>query len=162
MSFFDEMGASGDCRAQYKPIESWLEATPAEALEFKRREAELIFRRTGITFAVYSENAGPERLIPFDIIPRVLDSGEWEFLSRGLCQRVKALNAFLADCYGERAFLRSGKIPEDLVLRNPAFVAEMVGNKVAANVYTHISGIDIVRVAPEEFYVLEDNCRTPS
>src|SRR5947209_90828 len=84
MSFFDEMGADGQCRAQYKPIEGWLNATPSDALEFKRREAELIFRRTGITFAVYSENAGPERLIPFDIIPRVLDSAEWEFLSRGL------------------------------------------------------------------------------
>jgi uncharacterized circularly permuted ATP-grasp superfamily protein len=162
MGIFDEMGANGDCRAQYRPIHSWLTATPPEALEFKRREAELIFRRTGITFAVYSENAGPERLIPFDIIPRVLDRAEWEFLSRGLTQRVKALNAFLGDCYGERAFLRAGKIPEELVLRNPAFVAEMVANNVASGVYAHVSGIDIVRVSPEEFYVLEDNCRTPS
>jgi uncharacterized circularly permuted ATP-grasp superfamily protein len=162
MGIFDEMGEAGGCRAQYAQIDQWLAATPSQTLQLKRREAELIFRRTGITFAVYSENAGPERLIPFDIIPRVLDVQEWSFLARGLEQRVKALNAFIGDVYGERAFLRAGKIPEELVLHNPAFVAEMVGNRIAANVYTHISGIDIVRVGPEEFYVLEDNCRTPS
>lgn len=162
MSVFDEMGVKDACRAQYTQIDRWLATTPAKTLQLKRREAELIFRRTGITFAVYSENAGPERLIPFDIIPRVLDSEEWTFLSRGLEQRVKALNAFIGDVYGERAFLRAGKIPEELVLHNSAFVAEMVGNPISAGVYTHISGIDVVRVGPEEFYVLEDNCRTPS
>ena len=162
MSIFDEMGPAGACRTQYQPIGQWLTDTPAQTLQFKRREAELIFRRTGITFAVYSEDAGPERLIPFDIIPRVLDSREWSFLARGLEQRVKALNAFIADVYGQREFIRAGKIPEELVLNNAAFVAEMVGNKIAANVYTHIAGIDIVRVGPEDFYVLEDNCRTPS
>ena len=162
MSIFDEMGSAGTCRVQYQQIDQWLTATPAQTLQLKRREAELIFRRTGITFAVYSENAGPERLIPFDIIPRVLDSSEWSFLARGLEQRVKALNAFITDVYGDKEFIRAGKIPEELVLRNAAFVAEMVGNKIAANVYTHISGIDIVRVGPEDFYVLEDNCRTPS
>ena len=162
MSIFDEMGSAGACRVQYQQIDQWLTATPAQTLQLKRREAELIFRRTGITFAVYSENAGPERLIPFDIIPRVLDSSEWSFLARGLEQRVKALNAFIADVYGEMDFVRAGKMPKELVVGNAAFVAEMVGNKIAANVYTHISGIDIVRVGPEDFYVLEDNCRTPS
>ena len=162
MSLFDEMGSPGACRVQYQQIDQWLTATPAQTLQLKRREAELIFRRTGITFAVYSENAGPERLIPFDIIPRVLDSSEWSFLARGLEQRVKALNAFIADVYGEMDFVRAGKMPKELVVGNAAFVAEMVGNKIAANVYTHISGIDIVRVGPEDFYVLEDNCRTPS
>jgi uncharacterized circularly permuted ATP-grasp superfamily protein len=162
MAIFDEMGPPGACRTQYQPIDQWLSAIPAETLQLKRREAELIFRRTGITFAVYSENSGPERLIPFDIIPRVLDNNEWTFLARGLEQRVKALNMFITDVYGEKAFIRAGKIPEELVVRNPAFVKEMVGNKVAGNVYTHISGIDIVRVGPEDFYVLEDNCRTPS
>lgn len=162
MSIFDEMGSGSTCRVQYEQIDQWLTATPSQTLQLKRREAELIFRRTGITFAVYSENAGPERLIPFDIIPRVLDSREWSFLARGLEQRVKALNAFIADVYGEMDFVRAGKMPKELVLGNAAFVAEMVGNKIAANVYTHIAGIDIVRVGPEDFYVLEDNCRTPS
>ena len=128
----------------------------------KLDEAELIFRRTGITFAVYTEGGDPERLIPFDIIPRVLDAREWSVLERGLAQRVRALNAFIADVYGPQEFVRSGKIPAPLVLHNPGFAAEMVGLRVPAGVYTHIAGIDMVRVGPDEFYVLEDNCRTPS
>jgi uncharacterized circularly permuted ATP-grasp superfamily protein len=160
---FDEMGPmAGDCRPQYRLIRDWLAETPTETLELKRREAEMIFRRTGITFAVYTEGGDPERLIPFDIIPRVLDSAEWAYLARGLEQRVRALNAFVADVYGPQDFVRAGKIPLELVLHNPGFVAEMVGLAVGGGVYTHICGIDIVRVAPEEFYVLEDNCRTPS
>ncbi|MBL8697917.1 MAG: circularly permuted type 2 ATP-grasp protein [Alphaproteobacteria bacterium] len=159
---FDEMGPAGAVRAPYAQIERWLKETPAETMEIKRREAEFIFRRTGITFAVYTEGGDPERLIPFDVIPRVLDTREWAFLSRGLEQRVKALNAFIADMYGPQEFLRAGRIPRDLVLENPGFLKEMVGLDVPQRVYTHVAGIDIVRVAPDEFYVLEDNCRTPS
>jgi uncharacterized circularly permuted ATP-grasp superfamily protein len=146
----------------YAGIAAWLAETPAETLAAKRDEAELIFRRTGITFAVYTEGGDPERLIPFDIIPRILDAREWAVLERGLVQRVRALNAFIADAYGGREFIRAGRIPAALVLHNPGFVAEMVGLRVAAGIYTHIAGIDMVRVGPEEFYVLEDNCRTPS
>ena len=161
-SAFDEMSGDGSTRPPYAAIADWLASTPAEMLAIKRDEAELIFRRTGITFAVYTEGGDPERLIPFDIIPRVLDAHEWSVLERGLTQRVKALNAFIADVYGQQEFIRAGKIPPALILHNPGFAAEMVGLKVAAGVYTHVAGIDMVRVGPEEFYVLEDNCRTPS
>ena len=161
-AIFDEMGAAGTCRAPYRLIQDWMASVPAETLELKRREAEFIFRRTGITFAVYSDGGDTERLIPFDIIPRVLAQSEWRFLSRGLIQRIKALNAFVHDTYHAQEFICAGKIPPELVLHNPGFMAEMMGLQTAAGVYTHISGIDIVRVGPEEFYVLEDNCRTPS
>jgi len=159
---FDEMGPPGACRPHYARVRDWLAATPTETMETRRREAEVIFRRTGITFAVYTEGGDPERLIPFDVIPRVIDAREWEFLSRGLVQRVRALNAFIADMYGAQEILRAGRVPVSLVRDNPAYLAEMVGLAPAAGVYTHVAGIDIVRVAADEFYVLEDNCRTPS
>ena len=155
-------GTDGPCRAPYQIIESWLRDTPRELMEAKRSNAELLFRRIGITFAVYTEGGDPERLIPFDVIPRVLDAGEWNTLSRGLEQRVRALNAFLRDVYGPRDILKAGKIPEALVLHNTMFTPEMQDLAVPAGVFTHIAGIDVVRVGPEEFYVLEDNCRTPS
>jgi uncharacterized circularly permuted ATP-grasp superfamily protein len=159
---FDEMGSSEGCRPQYVSIRDWIAGTPGQIFEVKRREAEFIFRRKGITFAVYSEGGDPERLIPFDIIPRVIDGDEWSFLARGLEQRVRALNAFIGDVYGERAFVRAGKIPVDLVYQNPSFIAAMNGLEVPAGAYTHVVGVDVVRVGPTEFYVLEDNCRTPS
>jgi uncharacterized circularly permuted ATP-grasp superfamily protein len=159
---FDEMGEGEKIRPQYAQIRDWLKATPNDLLAQKRREAEFVFRRTGITFAVYTEGGDPDRLIPFDIIPRLLDADEWSLLSRGLEQRVKALNAFLRDTYGAREFMRAGKIPEALVLQNPGFEAAMQGLAVASGVYTHVAGIDVVRTGPGEFYVLEDNCRTPS
>ena len=109
-----------------------------------------------------AEGGDPERLIPFDIVPRVIDAQEWAYLARGLEQRVRALNAFVADVYGPREFIAAGKIPAALVLHNQNFVAEMQGLDVAAKVYTHVAGIDLVRVGPRDFYVLEDNCRTPS
>jgi len=160
---FDEMsGRDGRVRPAYAPIGDWLQRTPVDRLRRKRREAELLFRRIGITFAVYGEGGDPERLIPFDIIPRILDAGEWRLLARGLEQRVKALNAFLADVYHDREIIRAGLIPETLVLHNDSFLAEMQGMEVPGGVYTHIAGIDMVRTGPDEFYVLEDNCRTPS
>jgi uncharacterized circularly permuted ATP-grasp superfamily protein len=159
---FDEMGSASDCRAQYDLIHRWLADTPAELLSLKRREAELLFRRIGITFAVYAEGGNPERLIPFDIIPRVLDAGEWSLLARGLAQRVRALNAFIRDVYHERQILRAGQIPFDLILHNESFRAEMQDFEPPHGIYTHVAGIDIVRLGPSEFYVLEDNCRTPS
>jgi uncharacterized circularly permuted ATP-grasp superfamily protein len=159
---FDEMGTAATCRPQYAAIRDWLGRTPAASLQIKRREAEIIFRRTGITFAVRDEGGDPERLIPFDIIPRLLDAAEWSFLARGLEQRVRAINAFLGDVYGAQDFIRAGRIPPETVFRNPGFTVEMVGLPVAEGIYAHISGIDIVRTGPEQFYVLEDNCRTPS
>ena len=105
---FDEMGPAEVARPQYGVIAEWLRDTPHEMFELKRREAEMFFRRTGITFAVYTEGGDPERLIPFDIVPRVLDGEEWAYLSQGLEQRVKALNAFLRDVYHGQEFIRAG------------------------------------------------------
>jgi uncharacterized circularly permuted ATP-grasp superfamily protein len=159
---FDEMGALQACVPQYELIQRWLAATPAAQLERKRREAELLFRRIGITFSVHAEGGDPERLIPFDIIPRILSAAEWEHLSRGLMQRVRALNAFAHDVYHRREILQAGKVPTDLILRNDSFCPDMQDCDPPHGVYTHVAGIDIVRVGPGDFYVLEDNCRTPS
>jgi len=159
---FDEMTTDGLVRGPYAEIARWLAATPREALERRRQEAELLFRRIGITFAVYGEGGDPERLIPFDIIPRILARSEWEGLARGLAQRVKALNLFLLDVYGAQEILRAGRIPPALVRQNDAFRSEMKGFVPPGGVYTHISGIDVVRTGANEFWVLEDNCRTPS
>src|SRR5689334_4067708 len=159
---FDEMRGPEGCYAKYEAIRRWLDGTPAGTVALKRAEAELLFRRIGITFAVYSEGGDPERLIPFDIIPRVLDAEEWRSLSRGLTQRVQALNAFLRDIYHGREILRAGKVPEALILHNEGFRPEMQDLDTPQGVYCHISGIDVVRTGPDQFYVLEDNCRTPS
>jgi len=159
---FDETGAPGEWLEQYLLIKQWLDEAPAEQLERKRREAELLFRRIGITFAVRSEGGDPERLIPFDIIPRVLSAAEWQRLSAGLTQRVKAINAFLWDVYHGREILRAGRVPADLILLNDGFAAEMQNCAPPQRAYTHVAGIDVVRVGPSDFFVLEDNCRTPS
>ncbi len=159
---FDEMRDEAGVRSPYRVVHDWLAKIPAEALEKRRREAELLFRRLGITFAVYGEGGHPERLIPFDVVPRVLSAEEWRSLAAGLEQRVRALNAFLADVYGDREILRADRIPEDVVLGNPSFRPEAVGIRPPSGVHTHVSGIDVVRVGPSDFFVLEDNCRTPS
>lgn len=159
---FDEMGVDEGVRAPYALVDAWLKALPADRLALKRAEAELLFRRIGITFAVYTEGGDPERLIPFDLLPRVLARAEWQRLSRGLEQRVRALNAFIHDVYHGQEILRAGRIPAELVLHNPQFRPEMVGQAVPHGVYTHVAGIDMVRTGPDEYYVLEDNCRTPS
>ena len=159
---FDEMGEGDRLRPAYAAIAEWLRQTPQADLASKRAEAEVLFRRVGITFAVYGEGGDPERLIPFDLIPRILGKSEWDGLSAGLSQRVRALNAFLADVYGGQEILRAGKIPERLVLGNEQFRPEMRDFIPPGGIYTHISGIDVVRTGPEQFYVLEDNARTPS
>ncbi len=160
---FDEMKlADGGIRPAYGELSRWLEQVPPDVLDYRRREAELLFRRIGITFAVYGEADATERLIPFDVIPRIMSGAEWRLLEKGLTQRVKALNLFLKDIYGAREILRAGVVPDDLVFRNPAFRPEMSGHNVPHDIYVHIAGIDIVRVDAETFYVLEDNARTPS
>ncbi len=160
---FDEMhGTNGGLRPAYGELARWLQEVPPEVLDYRRREAELIFRRTGITFAVYGEAEAQERLIPFDVIPRIMSAAEWQKLEAGLTQRVNALNAFIADIYGRREILRAGIVPDDLVFRNPAFRPEMSGQPVPHGIYVHVAGIDIVRVDADTFYVLEDNARTPS
>ena len=160
---FDEMTLpDGGSRAGYEFLKRWLDATPPEILAHRRAEAELLFRRIGITFAVYGDSDAEERIIPFDIIPRILTKAEWRRLSRGLEQRVKALNLFLADVYGAGDILKAGAIPADLVYRNPYYRPEMSGLKLAHDLYVHIAGIDIIRTDADDFYVLEDNARTPS
>jgi uncharacterized circularly permuted ATP-grasp superfamily protein len=162
-AIFDEMGGPGsEVRQAYRKLQEWLEETPVDILTLRHEEAETFFRRIGITFAVYGEGGDPERIIPFDIIPRIIEAAEWRFVSEGLVQRVRALNAFIADIYGAQEILRAGVIPRDQVLLNETYRYQMQGVSVPENVYTHIAGIDMVRVGADEFYVLEDNCRTPS
>ena len=163
MVAFDEMTGSGqELRPAYDALDRWLKEAPPEMLALRRSQAELFFRRIGITFAVYGDEESTERLIPFDIIPRVLTKPEWTKLEKGLRQRVTALNMFLADVYGPKECLKAGVIPPDLVYRNACYQLEMVDFKVPHGVYCHIAGIDVVRVDADTFYVLEDNARTPS
>ena len=161
--FFDEMGLEKDAvRPLYRRIERWLEETPADVLAARRAQAEYMFRRIGITFGVYGDKDAAERLIPFDIIPRLISRAEWTRLEAGITQRVNALNLFLRDVYGPRAILNEGLIPPELILRNPYYRPEMIGRRAPHDIWVHIAGIDIVRVDGDEFYVLEDNARTPS
>lgn len=160
---FDEMTANdGGVRPPYAELARWLADVPPDVLDHRRREAELLFRRIGITFAVYGGAEAEERLIPFDVIPRVLSAGEWDVVRAGLEQRVKVLNLYIKDVYGRREILAAGIVPDDLVFQNPVFRPEMNGQSVPHDVYVHIAGIDVVRVDAETFYVLEDNVRTPS
>jgi uncharacterized circularly permuted ATP-grasp superfamily protein len=160
---FDEMnGQDGQVRPVYAGLDAWLRDLPDDVLERRRREAEFLFRRIGITFAVYGEADATERLIPFDVLPRIISSAEWTRLCAGLEQRVKAINLYIKDVYGRREVLRAGVVPEDLVFQNPVFRPEMNGLSVPHDIYVHIAGIDIVRVDADVFYVLEDNARTPS
>ena len=157
-------GSAGpaEVRAAYAEVERWLRAAPPDLLETRRRQAELFFRRIGITFAVYGDPDASERLIPFDIVPRVIAGSEWSLLEEGLKQRVQALNMFLADVYGPRECIRAGVVPEELVMLNPQYCLAQVGHRPAKDVWVHIAGIDLVRTGPKEFFVLEDNARTPS
>jgi uncharacterized circularly permuted ATP-grasp superfamily protein len=162
-AIFNEMTGGGRAaREPYHQIEQWLKTLSRRDVGRALKEAEAIFRRQGITFAVYGDDEASERLIPFDIIPRVFAAAEWRKLSAGIEQRVRALNAFIHDIYHRQEILRAGRIPAEIIIQNEAFVPEMVGLDPARGIYAHIIGIDIVRVAENEFYVLEDNCRTPS
>jgi len=158
---YDEMGTGGS-PDPYAAVRGWLDECPPDYLQTRSAQAELFFRRIGITFAVYGDAQADERLIPFDIIPRILARPEWSRLEKGLVQRVTALNAFLNDVYGPREILTAGIIPEELVLRNPQYCLPAIGHTPSHGIYTHIAGIDIVRTGPDRFYVLEDNARTPS
>jgi uncharacterized circularly permuted ATP-grasp superfamily protein len=172
---FDEMRTpAGEVRNHYRVYDRWLERQPPETMRSRRDEAEMIFRRVGITFAVYgakdedanSDNGGTERLIPFDLIPRVIPGHEWATMEAGLRQRVTALNRFIHDVYHGQEILKAGIVPADQVLKNSQFRPEMMGVDVPGNVYSHISGIDIVRAGNADgsgsYYVLEDNLRVPS
>jgi uncharacterized circularly permuted ATP-grasp superfamily protein len=162
---YDEMcDAEGRIRASYGRFASWLEATPPEVIARKRREADMAFHRVGITFAVYGDEnaAGGERLIPFDIVPRIIGAEEWRRIEAGLRQRVQALNAFLDDVYHDQEIIKAGRIPAQQILGNAQYRKEMRGVTVPGGIYAHIAGIDLVRAGEGEYYVLEDNLRTPS
>jgi uncharacterized circularly permuted ATP-grasp superfamily protein len=162
-NFFDEMYSDASTvRPHYHEFHHWLARQDSQTIERKRAEAELIFRRVGITFAVYGDNAGSERLIPFDIIPRIIHAAEWSHLQAGLVQRVTALNLFLHDIYHDQHILKAGIIPSEQILNNAQYRPQMKGVKVASDIYAHIAGVDIVRAGEGEFYVLEDNLRVPS
>jgi uncharacterized circularly permuted ATP-grasp superfamily protein len=168
---FDEMHATpSEVRAHYVRYAQWLAQQPPEVMAARREEAEVIFRRVGITFAVYGakdeDGAGSERLIPFDLIPRIIPAQEWSRMEAGLVQRVTALNRFIHDVYHGQDIIRAGVVPADQILRNAQFRPEMMGVDVPHGVYSHISGVDVVR-APNaqgegEYFVLDDNLRVPS
>jgi uncharacterized circularly permuted ATP-grasp superfamily protein len=161
--FFNEMyDERGAVRPHYAAFADWLTNTPPEKIAQNREAADLLFHRVGITFAVYGETTGTERLIPFDIVPHVIPGAKWEMISAGLKQRVTALNAFLHDVYHDMEILKAGKIPADKVLENTQFRKEMVGINVPGGIYAHVAGIDLVKDSDGEYYVLEDNLRTPS
>jgi uncharacterized circularly permuted ATP-grasp superfamily protein len=160
---YDEMyQAKSEARSHYSALARWLESMPPNVVEEKRREADLLFHRVGITFAVYGDEQGAERLIPFDTIPRIIPQSEWTLLENGLRQRVTALNRFLHDIYHEQDILRAGVIAAEHVLTHEAFQVSMIGLDLPNDVYCHVTGIDIVRDGDGEYYVLEDNLRTPS
>jgi len=160
---FDEMRDEGGAvRIAYAGYHGWLEDQATDWLRRQNRAAEAYFRRSGITFNVYGDHAGEERLIPFDIVPRIITAAEWRKLTRGIEQRVRALNALLHDLYHRREIVRAGRLPERLLRENSAYLEQMAGFTPPGGVYTHVVGIDIVRTGPDEFMVLEDNARTPS
>ncbi|MYM22121.1 circularly permuted type 2 ATP-grasp protein [Duganella sp. FT135W] len=167
--FFNEMTADGmahtasaEVREHYREFCGWLQRQSAETIERKRAEADLTFRRVGITFAVYGDDAGTERLIPFDTIPRIIPAAEWKQLQTGLVQRVKALNMFIHDIYHDQNIIKAGIIPAEQIYKNAQYRPEMQGINVVSDIYAHIAGVDIVRAGQGEFYVLEDNLRVPS
>jgi uncharacterized circularly permuted ATP-grasp superfamily protein len=171
MQPYDEMHASSTrVRDHYSQYDRWLARQPREMMRTRRDEAEMIFRRVGITFAVYGtkdeDGAGTERLIPFDLIPRIIPSHEWREMERGLRQRVTALNRFIHDVYHDQEIIKAGLVPAEQVFKNAQFRPEMMGVDVPGNIYSHIAGIDIVRAANPDgsgsYYVLEDNLRVPS
>jgi len=162
-AFFNEMyDAKGDCRPHYQAFSRWLADTPPELLEQRRREADLLFHRAGITFTLYGDEQGTERLIPFDIIPRSIKASEWQTVERGCIQRVQALNMFLADIYHGQHILKEGIIPPEQVLANEGYQIAMQGLDLHRGIYAHIAGVDLVRDGDGSYYVLEDNLRTPS
>jgi len=160
---YDEMLLpDGSHRAHYRGYGAWLQSQLPDRLARRRAEADSLFHRVGITFAVYGEDEGTERLIPFDVVPRILPADEWQFLEAGLRQRVRALNAFLADVYHEQSILHAGIVPAELILCNAQYRPEMQGIDVPGGIYAHIAGIDVVRGGDGQFHVLEDNLRVPS
>ena len=161
-AFNEMLDAQGNVRPHYHAFAQWLASQSDEAMAARRLEADLNFRRIGITFSMAGDADGTERLIPFDLIPRVIPAAEWRRLDQGLKQRVRALNMFIHDIYHDHDIVRAGIVPAEQVFLNAQYRPEMQDVTVAENIYCHVAGIDIVRANAGEFYVLEDNLRVPS
>ncbi|WP_298495761.1 circularly permuted type 2 ATP-grasp protein [uncultured Algibacter sp.] len=160
---WDEMyNDSSVFRTQYEEFIKYLEKTSPEKLSKKEDLSKQLFMSQGVTFTVYSDNEGIEKIFPFDIVPRIITSKEWTKIESGIKQRLKALNLFIKDIYNEQFIIKDGIIPGELIYSCPNFLREMKGVKVPYDVYVHISGVDLIRNNDGEFYVLEDNLRTPS
>jgi len=159
---WDEMNTGSSIREQYTKLFEALQHLPIEALHQKDKLASELFMNQGITFTVYSDNAGIERIFPFDIIPRIITSAEWNHVEKGIKQRLKALNMFLKDVYNDQQIIKDGIVPEELIRSCEHFTRAVVGIKVMHDIYVHISGIDLIRGDDGTFYILEDNLRTPS
>jgi len=161
-SIWDEMFDTNDVRSHYQNFSQFLVNTPAEDLTKKEELAKRLFMSQGVTFTVYSSGEGIEKIFPFDIIPRIITGTEWDFIERGIKQRLRALNLFLKDVYHEQFILKDGVVPIDLIYSCPHYLREMQGVNVPYDIYVHIAGIDLIRDYDGTFYVLEDNLRTPS
>ncbi len=161
-NIWDEMKNSDGVRSEYQNIINTIDSFSVANLEMKNKIAGELFMQQGITFTVYSDNKGIERIFPFDILPRVISGKEWDNIERGIKQRLKALNMFLKDIYNEQNILNDKVIPAELIASCPHYTREVFGIKVPHDTYIHISGIDLIRGEDGIFYVLEDNLRTPS
>ena len=159
---FNEVYKESKVRKPYNKIIDWAKSLPKNLIVKKKNEAESLFKKIGITFSVYNNFDSTERLIPFDMFPRILSSQEWKKIETGVVQRALAINAFLNDIYNSAEIVKAKIIPSNLVFKNPAYEIKMVGFKVPKNIYSPIIGSDIVRITEKKFKVLEDNCRTPS
>jgi uncharacterized circularly permuted ATP-grasp superfamily protein len=162
LNTWDEMFSFEGVRERYRNVFETMQQMPPELMHAKDRQAADFFMNQGITFTVYSDNKGIERIFPFDIVPRIITGKEWDHIESGIKQRLKALNMFLKDVYHEQQIIKDGVIPASLVASCPHFLKEAVGIKVPYDIYVHISGIDLIRGNDGVFYVLEDNLRTPS
>ncbi len=166
MVFYDELYGMDATRskplAHCEAYQKWAATYSAESMAHKRAQADAAFRQVGITFAVYGDDAGSERLIPFDLIPRIIPAPEWSTLQRGLIQRVRALNLLIHDVYHDQKIVKAGVVPSEQIYLNAQYRPQMQGVDVALDNYCHIAGVDIVRAGAGEFYVLEDNLRVPS
>ena len=161
--FYDELFvAKGEPRSQAASLIQWMQKLGIEQLEQHRQTAEIALYKLGVTFNVYNDDRGVEKIFPFDIIPRLISSQEWQYLEKGLKQRIKALNLFLGDIYGSQQIIQDGKIPSEIINTASGFLKSCIGIEPPNQVWCHITGTDLVRDSDGKWYVLEDNLRVPS
>src|SRR6195952_3132378 len=159
---WDEMYSDSTVREQYKGAVEFLQQLSIDDLNKREEFAKRLFMSQGVTFTVYSSGEGIEKIFPFDIIPRIITSAEWDFIEKGIKQRLRALNLFLKDIYSSQFIIKDGVIPASMIYSCPHYLREMVKFPVPHDIYVHIAGIDLIRNNDGTFYILEDNLRTPS